>query len=72
MGWFIPGRGGRVGKSMALERSVAEEWKKWEPSLPHTGNSGLSRMLILKSLEREHELLMQDLAVLVRRLVFNP
>lgn len=72
MGWFIPGGGGRVGKSMALERSVAEEWKRWELSLPHTGNSGLSRTLILKSLEQEHEFLMQDLAVLVRRLVFNP
>ena len=72
MGWVIPGEGGRVGKSMVLERSVGEEWKKWEPSLPHTGTSGLSRTLILKSLEREHDFLMQDLAVLVRRLVFNP
>ena len=37
-----------------------------------SGISGLSRTSILKSLENEHDFLMQDLVVLVRRLVFNP
>lgn len=33
--------------------------------------SGLARIAVFKSLKRRHDFMMQDLAVLVRRLVIN-